>query len=68
MDFFLEENLIEDFYNKLRKLIISRKLEKSKKLFIIEAMIDVSIETIFTNSVIESLRNYLTDIRGIKGF
>lgn len=63
MDFFLEENPIEDFYNKLRKLIISRKLEKSKKLFIIEAMIDVSIETIFTNSVIESLRNYLTDIR-----
>lgn len=63
MDFFLEENPIEDFHNKLRKLIMSRKLEKSKKLFIIEAMIDVSTETIFTNSVIESLKNYLTDIR-----
>lgn len=63
MDFFLEENPIEDFYNKLRKLIMLQKLEKSKKLFIIEAMIDVSIETIFTNSAIESLKNYLTDIR-----
>lgn len=34
MDFFLEENPIKDFYNKLRKLITSRKLKKFKKLLL----------------------------------